>query len=47
MALMRANEKFIRRFTAVERIAAERGIDIKTAGLDVLESIYQQVKREE
>ena len=47
MALMRANEKFIRRFTAVERIASERGIDIKTAGLDVLESIYQEVKREE
>ena len=47
MALMRANEKFIRRFTAVESIAAERGIDIKTAGLKVLEEIYQQVKREE
>ena len=47
MALMRANEKFIRRFTAVERIAGERGIDIKTAGLDVLEEIYRQVKSEE
>ena len=47
MALLRSNDKFIRRFTAVERIAAERGIDVKTAGLDVLEEIYQQVKREE
>ena len=47
VALMRANEKFMRRFAAVERKAAEQGVDIKTAGLDKLEELYQQVKREE
>jgi len=47
MALLRSNEKFIGRFAAVERKVAERGIDMKTAGLDMLETLYQEVKREE
>ena len=47
MALLRAVDKFIRRFTGVEQKAAALGIDMETAGIDKLEELYQQVKREE
>ena len=47
MALLRSVDKFVRRFSEVEKRATEKGIELKTAGLDVLEEIYQQVKREE
>jgi ATP diphosphatase len=42
-ALRRATAKFERRFRRVEALAAERGAD----GLDALEMLWQQVKREE
>jgi nucleoside triphosphate diphosphatase len=47
LALDRANEKFQRRFEGVEELAAVRGIDMRTAGLPVLESLWGEVKAEE
>ena len=47
MALLRSNEKFIRRFTAVENRVKEMGLDVKTVGLEKLDEIYNQVKNEE
>jgi nucleoside triphosphate diphosphatase len=43
-ALDRANRKFRRRFEGIERIAAERGIDVGTAGLEVLDGLWEEVK---
>jgi uncharacterized protein YabN with tetrapyrrole methylase and pyrophosphatase domain len=43
-ALDRANAKFRRRFEAIERLAAERGIDVTTAGLEVLDGLWDEVK---
>ena len=47
LALDRANAKFARRFGEIERVAAERGITLATAGLEVLDRIWEEVKREE
>ena len=47
MALLRSTDKFVRRFTEVEKRVAEMGADIKTVGLDKLDEIYNQVKNEE
>lgn len=47
LALDRANQKFERRFSAIERIARERGIAVSDAGLAVLDSIWDEVKRSE
>ena len=44
VALDRANMKFVRRFEAVESLAKERGIDVKTAGLEVLDRLWDEVK---
>lgn len=44
-ALDGANRKFRGRFEAIERLAAERGIDIHDAGLDVLDGLWDEVKR--
>ena len=43
-ALEGANRKFRRRFRAVEALAAERGIDVHTAGLDALDRLWDEVK---
>jgi ATP diphosphatase len=43
-ALDRANRKFRRRFEEIERIAGERGIDVGTAGLEVLDSLWEEAK---
>ncbi|HEU5304263.1 MAG TPA: nucleoside triphosphate pyrophosphohydrolase [Gemmatimonadales bacterium] len=43
-ALDRANRKFRRRFEAMERLAADRGIDIATAGLETLDGLWNEVK---
>ncbi len=43
-ALARANGKFTARFEEVERIAAERGLDMRTAGLEALDAIWDEVK---
>ncbi|MGQ0646252.1 MAG: nucleoside triphosphate pyrophosphohydrolase [Gemmatimonadaceae bacterium] len=47
LALDRANAKFVRRFTQIERLADERGIDVATAGLAVLDGLWDEVKRSE
>lgn len=46
LALDRANAKFVDRFTRMERLAADRGLDVKTAGLEALDSIWDEVKAE-
>ncbi len=44
LALDRANLKFARRFESVERLARERGIDVRTAGLETLDRLWDEVK---
>ena len=44
LALDKANDKFVRRFTAIEKLAAERGIDVPSAGLEVLDRLWDEVK---
>ena len=43
-ALYDACDKFIGRFTKVEALANERGIDMKTASLEQLNSLWDEVK---
>jgi MazG family protein len=43
-ALERANEKFRRRFEGVERLAAERGVDVGRASLEQLDRLWDEVK---
>lgn len=43
-ALDRANQKFRARFEAVERLAAERGLELHTAGLERLDELWDEVK---
>ncbi len=43
-ALERANEKFERRFGAVERLAVSRGIDLGRASLEALDELWEEVK---
>jgi MazG family protein len=43
-ALRRATEKFTARFRAIERLAAQRGIDVATAGLERLDALWDEVK---
>ena len=45
IAMDRANQKFVSRFTAVERLAAERGVHVGTATLAALDAIWDDVKR--
>jgi MazG family protein len=47
LALDRANDKFVRRFEAVERLAAERGIPLGDATLAELDALWDEVKRGE
>ena len=46
-ALQVANDKFRRRFSQVEAIATERGIDLHSAGLEALDEIWDEVKASE
>jgi MazG family protein len=46
-ALGRANEKFARRFGAVEALAAERGVRFGEATLEELDRLWDEVKRRE
>lgn len=43
-ALEGANARFTERFRAIERLAAERGIDVGSAGLEVLDGLWNEVK---
>ena len=47
LALDRANAKFVARFTRMEEMAAARGLDVRTAGLDALDAIWNEVKTRE
>jgi nucleoside triphosphate diphosphatase len=44
-ALDGANRKFKDRFEGVEALCGERGIDLDTAGLEVLDGLWDEVKR--
>ena len=43
-ALDRANRKFRERFEKVEQLAGQRGIEIESAGLEVLDTLWEEVK---
>jgi nucleoside triphosphate diphosphatase len=43
-ALDRANRKFRERFEAIEALCAERGIEVDSAGLEVLDGLWEEVK---
>jgi ATP diphosphatase len=45
--LRHANEKFTRRFNAMERVFAREGRDLKVETLDAMEAKWREVKREE
>jgi MazG family protein len=47
IALDKANAKFERRFQEIERLAKERGIDVKHAGLEKLDALWDEAKRAE
>ena len=47
MALGKSVEKFVRRFSALDKLAAERGIDVPAASLDTLNALWDEVKRAE
>jgi len=47
LALDKANVKFARRFGAVERLAAERGLKVGEASLEQLDAIWDEVKGSE
>ena len=44
LALRAATDKFRRRFEGVERLASERGIDLRAAALATLDSLWDEVK---
>jgi MazG family protein len=43
-ALEKANRKFRGRFEKIEQLAADRGIDLEEAGLEVLDGLWEEVK---
>lgn len=45
-ALELANQKFRRRFEAVERLARERGVEVGEATLDELDTLWDEVKQD-
>jgi len=47
IALDKANAKFERRFQRIEQLAAQRGIDVKSAGLEQLDALWDEAKLEE
>lgn len=46
-ALRSASRKFASRFARVERLADDEGLELKALGLDALDDLWQQAKREE
>ena len=38
-------EKFVKRFAQVEKLARQRDIDMKTAGIQKLDEIWQEIKK--
>ena len=45
LALDKANVKFAQRFQAIERLARQRDIDVRSAGLEVLDGLWEEVKK--
>src|SRR5881392_3878531 len=45
IALDKANAKFERRFQEIERLAKDRGIDVAHAGLEILDSLWDEAKQ--
>jgi uncharacterized protein YabN with tetrapyrrole methylase and pyrophosphatase domain len=45
LALDAANAKFQRRFQGIERLARERGIDLRAASLEEMDALWDEVKR--
>ncbi len=45
-ALDRANRKFHARFERLEELARERGVEVPEAGLEALDALWDEVKRE-
>jgi nucleoside triphosphate diphosphatase len=45
LALDKANVKFARRFREIERLAAERRLDVRSAGLAALDELWDEAKR--
>jgi MazG family protein len=46
-ALRAASRKFASRFARVERYAGERGLELRALGLDALDELWHEAKREE
>ena len=44
-ALTKSTDKFISRFTLVEQMAAEKGIDMKSSSLQVLDELWDNAKK--
>ncbi len=44
-ALTGATDKFLGRFSLVEKMAAEKGIDMKTAGIEQLDILWEEAKK--
>ncbi len=44
-ALTSSTDKFISRFKIVEKLAVERGIDMKTSSLEVLDELWDEAKK--
>ncbi len=47
MALRSSNQKFVERFTAMEKLAAKQGVDFATLELEQQDALWNQVKTEE
>jgi MazG family protein len=47
LALDKANVKFASRFQSIERLARERGIDVRSAGLEALDGLWDEVKKQQ
>src|SRR5688500_16597169 len=46
LALDKSNVKFAARFQSIKRLARERGIDLRRAGLETLHGLWEEVKRQ-
>ncbi len=44
-ALEGSNRRFTTRFRAIERLAADRGVDIHAAGLEMLDGLWEEAKK--
>ncbi|MBQ3048243.1 MAG: nucleoside triphosphate pyrophosphohydrolase, partial [Clostridia bacterium] len=45
-ALDKATKKFMARYTITERLAREKGIDMKISSIEVLDELWDEAKKE-